>query len=214
MKKIFAILMAVCMFVSVLCVTAFGALLVTICLLAGALCVTAFAALLGTLDAAPVGAVLRISALKSGEDTPVVLGDHTNFEDGWNAAMEIAGDSGVMKENGYDRIVVDIYTDWNADNEGRFSDDFINGDGFDNDTICIPENAKVTLNMNNHTIDRGLKVLKEDGEVIFIDTDADVIINNGTIKGGFGDVGAGAIEIMDNARVTLNNVNIIDNNTA
>jgi hypothetical protein len=137
----------------------------TICLIASALSVTAFAA---------DPAVLRVSALKSGKTTPVLIGEYTSFEDGWNAAMEIAGDSGEMKKNGYDRIVVDLLVDWNADDDGRFSDDFINGDGFSSDTILIPEGAKVTLNMNNHTIDRDLDFVRSDGEVIFIDADADV----------------------------------------
>ena len=184
MKKIFAILVAVCM-------------------LAGALCITAFAA-------DPI--VLRVQAIKSGETSPVLIGEYTNFEDGWNDAMEIAGDSGEMKKNGYDRIIVDLYTDWNADKKGRFSDDFWNGPGFDNDTIYIPDEARVTINLNDHAINRGLTRATADGEVIFINDDADVIINNGTIKGGYGDMGdAGAIYIDGNARVTLNNVNVINN---
>ena len=65
MKKLFAILMAVCMMASLLCVTAFAA------------------------DASTEDIVLRVSALKR-DDTTVVIQDYTVFEDGWNAAMELA----------------------------------------------------------------------------------------------------------------------------
>ena len=85
MKKLFAILMA-------------------ICLLAGALSITAFAA--GTTLPEPAtGTVLRVTAIK-GEDT-VLVGDYSNFEVGWNAAMKIAGDTDV--EHGITPIGEDIY---------------------------------------------------------------------------------------------------------
>ena len=187
MKRIFAIIMALCLIASVLCVPAFAE------------------------DTPAAGVVLRVSALKNDGKTTIKINDYANFEDGWNAAMELAGDSGVMKENGYDRIVVDLYTDWNAVG-GVFTDDWINGDGFSNDTIYIPDEARVTINLNDHAINRGLTRATADGEVIFINDDADVIINNGTIKGGYGDMGdAGAIYIDGNARVTLNNVNVVNN---
>ncbi len=181
----------------------FLAILMTICLLASALSVTAFAA----------SDVLTISAIVKGKTAPVVIGSYTNFEDGWNAAMKLAGDEDEMKKNAYDRVVVDIYTDWNAVNE-EFTDDWINGDGFKNDTIYIPEGARVTLNLGGHAINRGLKSMTSNGEIMYIDDEADVIINNGTITGGFGDIGdAGAIDIQYDARVTLNNVNVVDNNS-
>ena len=183
MKKIFAILVAVCM-------------------LAGALCITAFAA-------DPV--VLRVSALKEGETTPVVLGEYTSFQDGWNDAMELAGDKAAMRKSDYERIVVDLYADWHADKEGDFTDEWINGPGFDNDTIYIPGDAKVTLNLNNHTINRGLTKDINDGEVMFINDDADVIINAGTITGGYSNSEGGGLYIEGGANVTLNNVHIVGN---
>ena len=182
MKKIFAIIMA-------------------ICLLASALCITAFAA-----DPTP-GTVLRISAIDSDGDT-VFVADHTNFEDGWNAAMKLAND---MEDYDYTRVIVDIYADWNADIYGDFTEDWRDGDGFDNDTIYFNDDVRMTLNMNGHTINRNLSSFVGDGEVMYIDTDADVIINNGTIKGGRSNNGAGGIHIKDGANVTLNNVNIVDN---
>ena len=106
------------------------AILITIFLMASALCVTAFAA----------SDVLTVSAIVKGK--PVVIDSYDNFKDGWNAAMEIAGDNDEMGNNGYERIVVDLLTDWEANDEGQFSDDRINGAGFDNDTIYVPADAQ------------------------------------------------------------------------
>ena len=193
MKKILAILMAICMLVGLLCVSAFAA-----------------DAPANELPAPAAGTVMRVSALKTNGDT-VVIGDYDNFEDGWNDAIELAGSSSTMKTNGYDRIVVDFYTDWKSDTDGNFTDDWFNGPGFDNDTIFITDGARVTLNLNGHTIDRGLTKDRNDGEVIFIDDDADVIINNGTITGAYSNSEGGALYIEGGANVTLNNVNIIGN---
>ena len=140
------------------------AILMIICLLASALSVTAFAA----------GAtVLHVVAERRGEE-PKVIGDYDNFQDGWNAAMEIAGDKDEMRANNYTRIVVDLYADWEANKDGEFTDEIWNGPGFDNDTIYVPAEAKVMINMNGHTIDRGLTEAEDDGEVIFVNDDADV----------------------------------------
>ena len=180
MKKIFAILVAICIMASLLCVSAFAA---------------------EPADKLPepaAGTVLRITAIK-GDDT-VLEGDYTSFEDGWNAAMTLAGDKSKMKNNGYDRVVVDLYIDWNPSAEGD---------------IEIPEEARVTLNMNGHTINRGL--IRFDGvyggEAMCICSDADVIINDGTITGGSSSDGAGGIHIKSDARVVLNNVNVVGNHS-
>ena len=192
------------------------AILMTICLLAGALSITAFAA---------DEPVMTVSGMT--KDGPVKIADYTSFEAGWNFAMEKAKDSKYLDNNQYDRIVVDFFADWTANEEGVFGDD--DGVGFPEDTIYIPEKARVILNMNGHTIDRGLGDRNQfDGEVIYIDEKADVIINGGksgdaiaraddtkatfgTITGGNNDGGAGGIYIQDDAKVTLNNVKIMNN---
>ena len=187
MKKIFAILM-------------------TICLLAGALSITAFAA-----EAPAEGVVLSVSAQKrDGTIVPIENGNFKNFEEGWEAAVDYAEDKDTMKNNGYDRIVVDFYTDWTANEDGEFGD---SGDGFEWSTIHITEDIRITLNLNNHTINRNLKEWEYDGEVIYIDDNADVIINNGTITGGWSCNGAGGIHMQDDSKLTLNNVNIVGNTT-
>lgn len=189
----------------------FLAILMTVCLMASALSVNAFAALVSDFDATPVGAVLRISALRKGETTPVVVKEYYDFQNGWNDAMKLAGNKDEMKSKGLDRIIVDIYTDWVANEDGEFTEEYSNGPGFDNDTIYIPEDARVTLNLNGYTINRGLTDDEDDGEVIFINDDADVIINDGTITGGFSNSEGGGLYIEGGAYVTLNNVNIVGN---
>ena len=182
MKKIFAIFFSICLMASVLCISAFAE---------------------DMPELAP-GTVLRLVAVKK-DGTETFVGDYSNFEDGWNHAMS----SDVRKE--YARIIVDFYADWNADANCDFTDDFWNnGPGFDWDTIYIPDDTRVTVNLNGHTVNRKLKSYEYDGEVIYIDEDADVIINNGTITGGWSCNGAGGIHIHD-ADVVLNNVNVIGN---
>ena len=194
-------------------------ILMTICLMASALCIATFAA-----EPAD-GVVLTVSGLT--KDGAVKIESYTSFEAGWNFAMEKAKDSKYLDTNQYDRIVIDLFADWKANEKGKFGDD--DGVGFPEYTIYIPEEARVMLNMNGHTIDRGLGDRNQfDGEVIYIDEKADVIINGGksgdaiaraddtnatfgTITGGNSDSGAGGIHIQDDAKVTLNNVKIVNN---
>lgn len=171
-----------------------------------------------TLDAPNADVKLRIAGLKSDGNLEHIK-DHKNREDGWNQAMDLADNKKEMSKKDYLYIVVDLYDDWVA-KDGEFTGDFINGAGFNWDAIYIPDNARVILNMNGHTIDRGLTEYQYNGEVIYVDQDATLIINGGkdsndtttgTIKGGFSCNGAGGIHINDDAYVTLNNVNIRDN---
>ena len=137
------------------------AMIMTICLMASALCVTTFAA-----DEPATGVVMTVSGLT--KDGPVKIEDYTSFEAGWNFAMEKAKDSKYLDNNQYDRIVVDLHDNWKANAKGEFGDD--DGVGFPEYTIYIPEKARVMLNMNGHTIDRGLGDRNQfDGEVIYID---------------------------------------------
>ena len=187
MKKIFAILM-------------------TICLLASALCITAFAADAPAADAPADGTVLRISGENKRGDK-LIIDEYDTFKDGWNAAMKVATGA---KTSGYARVIVDLYADWTAV-DGEFSDDLRGGTGFAWDTILFPGDVRVVLNMNGHTINRAMSTWEYNGEVMCIDPGAMVTINNGTIKGGWSANGAGGIHIKDDAYVTLNNVDIVGN---
>ena len=143
---------------------------------------------------------IRVSALEA-DGTTVFSNYYKELAYGWNAAIEDA------MTGKYDRIVVDLYTDWNA-----VGGEFCNfGEGFDYDAIFFPANVHVTLNMNGHTINRGMTTWEYNGEVICVNNNADVIINDGTITGGWSSNGAGGIHIHDGAKVTLNNVNVVGN---
>ena len=198
MKKLFGIILAVCLMVSVLTVTA----------------VTAFAAE-ETTDKLPDPAadvVLRVKAKDKKTLKEVLIQDYTEFDEGWEGAIDFAKDKKEREK--YSRVIVDFYGDWTADEDGVFGDSWRLGsnwgDGFQYSTIYIPEDVNITLNLNGHTIDRDLEESENDGEVIYIDEGADVIINNGTIKGGKSTNGAGGIHV-DNAYLTLNNVHIVGN---
>ena len=195
MKKIFAITMA-------------------ILLMAAAFC-------FATTAEGDSGYAMRVSGLKGGEDTPIVIQNYSTPVEGWEAAIDFARDCDYMRDNGYVRIVVDLLVDWNA-TDGEFCN---SGDGFEWDAIYFYPETKITLNMHGHTIDRGLTSYNWSGEVMYIAKDADVIINGGkpgddiigpedeadeskmgTITGGFSSNGAGGIHIDDGATVVLNNV--------
>ena len=183
------------------------ATLITICLLASALSFPAFAAE-ETKDEPAAGVVLRLCATEKGGWNDIKIQDYTNFEEGWNAAVEFARNDDSMKN--YSRVVVNFYADWNANDEGEFGDS--DGLGFRFSTICVPEDVRITLNLNGHTINRGLKEYEYDGEVMYFHEDADVVINDGTITGGWSCNGGGGIH-ANNATVVLNNVNLVGNRT-
>lgn len=185
MKKIFAIIMTICLMASVFCVS------------------------VSALTFSPDDKI-RVYGLKKGDTTDPIDG-YTDFEEGWEAAVDYAEDQDFMQENKYERIVVEFLADWKANDDGEFGGSW--GDGFRQSTIYVPGDTKMTINLNGHTIDRALKEWEYDGEVICIDSKADVIIENGTITGGWSGNGAGGIHIYENANVTLNNVNVEGNKT-
>lgn len=156
----------------------FLTILMTVCLMVGTFCITAFAA-------------ESTSVIKVQYDSETKTFD--SFEDGWNFAMEQANDG---KE-----VYVTLLKDWTAD-DGQFTDDWINGAGFDYDAIYFADDVNITLDLGGHTIDRGLTLSEQNGEVMFINDDANVTIKNGTITGGCSDNGAGGIHI-EGANVSL-----------
>ncbi len=201
MRKIFAIFMAICLMAS------------------------AFSAVSITASAAETDNVIRVSGLKRDGSTIVEIGSYKTHAEGWEAANDFARDRAYMQNGNYDRIIVDLLADWVAVG-GKFHD---KGEGFSDGAIRFYDKTRITLNMNGHTINRGLTDWEYNGEVIFIADDADVIINGGkqgdaiigpgedagsvqmgTITGGFSGNGAGGIH-MQEATVTLNNVRLVGN---
>lgn len=150
------------------------------------------------------------------------------FESTWNAAMEAAD------KNHSKMMHFKLYTDWNADSDGDFSDyTFSSGAGFNYWTIYIPDGARVTLDLNGHMINRRLTDDTSNGEVIYVDegaylviedSDPDVVhpgevgtdglwrpggsgshkISGGIITGGYSSNGAGGIHMMEDSHVVLN----------
>ena len=153
--------------------------------------------------------VIRLHGLKV-DGSSILIGGYSTFEEGWEAAVDFAEDHDYMDGNKYERIVVDLLADWNANEKGEFAKR--SSDGFKNSTIYVPSETYITINLNQHTINRGLGDRNElDGEVIFVAEEANLIINGGTISGGNSDNGAGGIHIDDEAIVTLNNVHVKGN---
>ena len=192
----------------------FFVILTAICMVAGALCISAFAAdtapgLLTQADTVPPGVVLRVSAQKN-DNTIMVLDDYKSIQDGWNAAAKLAMNSETMNTKDYNRIVVDVYTDWVATGTGNFG----SGDGFAKGSILFPEKTKLTLDMNGHSIKCVVDEALLDGEIIYVANGADVIINDATVTGGKSANGAGGIHIKEKTSVVLNNVNVTDNSCA
>lgn len=186
MKKIFAIIMIVC-------------------LMASMLCITASAAEADTTNAPAEGVVMRVSAQKK-DGTIDIIGDYTSFEEGWDVAGHYSCDNWDRGRHGYVRSIVDFYADWHADDEGNLTSwyDYLG-------TVLIYSESHMTINLNGHTIDRGLTEWQYNGEVMYVDFDADLIINDGTITGGYSCNGAGGIHINRGAKVVLNNVNVVGN---
>ena len=196
-----------------------------ICLLTGALCITSVSA--SAEEPTTEKVVIRVAGMNKKGDL-ILPESFTSFEDGWNKAAKLAEDHDWMDKNGIIRIVVDLYSDWKADTSGSFGSSW--GDGFANSTIEVPSNTKMMINMNGYTIDRGKTSNESDGEVIYMGTRADLIINGGQfgdtivgldedpgfikmgkITGGYSCSGAGGIHVSSHGMLVLNNVHVDGN---
>ncbi len=103
---------------------------------------------------------------------------------------------------------VKLFTDWNAANGTRLVEEG-KGMAFDG-VICVPDGHEVTLDLNGFSINRGLEMSIENGEVICIENGAVLNLTDtkassgsaGKITGGKNLSGAGGIQI--DAGGTLN----------
>lgn len=181
----------------------FLAILVTICLITSVLCVAA-------VPASAAGGLNIIVCGLSSDGLMWGIGIYDDFEDAWNEAiyyathLDEAWNSSERYESeedrpaveGFERIVVDFYDDWNADS----NDSFGSGIGFKDGSIYVPNDAKITVNLGGHTIKRGLT---GHSKAVYIDAGADVEIYNGTVIGG--------IHADKNAKAAIKNVNVTGN---
>ena len=129
--------------------------------------------------------------------------EYSVFHEGWTAAIQKSMDGN------YKNVTVTLKKDWLSE-DGQFTPDFRNKDGFDYDAINFPGGSHITLDLNGFKIDRQLESWEYNGEVMSIDESANVIIKNGTITGGFSGNGAGGIHIYG-GNVTLENVKVTGN---
>ena len=165
MKKIFAIIM-------------------TICLMTTALCVNAL----------PVsaGGDFKLVVCGQGYDGRYWhINSYDEFEKGWNDAVYYAThrddawdvcsyhsetEEERAEVEGLTRILVEVYTNLNADSNGSFG----KGNGFKDGAIFVPERAKMDINLCRQTINNG----NAGKNAIYIDAGARVDIYNGTVVGG------------------------------
>ena len=165
MKKIFAIIM-------------------TICLMTTALCVSAL----------PVsaGGDFKLVVQGQGYDGRYwLINAYEDFETGWNEAAYYAThldeawdacnyyyetEEERAEIEGLTHILVEVCMDWNADSNGSFG----KGNGFKEGAIFVPERAKMDINLCRHIINNG----RSDKNAIHIDAGAQADIYNGTVVGG------------------------------
>ena len=165
MKKIFAIIM-------------------TICLMTTALCVSAL----------PVsaGGDFKLVVCGQGYDGRYwLINAYDEFEKGWNDAVYYATHLDEAWDNcnyyyeteeeraeveGLTHILVEVHTNWNADSNGSFG----KGIGFKDGAIFVPEFAKMDINLCRHIINNG----NAGKNAIYIDAGAQVDIYSGTVVGG------------------------------
>lgn len=145
--------------------------------------------------------VMTVEYVKDGE---VITDEWTVFYEGWTDAIQKS-----MSKDHYS-VKVTLMADWYSDDDGQFTPDFFNDDGFNWDAIDFPKGCNILLDLNGHKIDRKLEEWEYNGEVMYVNEGASVIIRNGTISGGFSCNGAGGIH-MSGGSLTLNDVNITNN---
>ena len=177
-----------------------------ICLMASVLCVTAVPASAGgdyTVTVCGLGHDGLVWALGIYENLEDAWNDSiyyaTHLEEAWNSAVRYESEADRPAKEGFTRIILDFYGDWNADGNGAFG----SGIGFKNGAIYVPGDAKITVNLGGHSINRGLIDDEANGKAMYIDAGADVIINNGTIIGG--------IHADNNAKIAIKNVYVAGN---
>lgn len=165
MKKIFAIIMTICLMTTALC--------------ASALPVSA-------------GSDFKLVVQGRGYDGRYwLINTYEDFEKGWNEAVYYAThldeawdacnyfyetEEERAEVEGLTRILVEVCLDWDADSNGSFG----KGIGFKDGAIFVPERAKMDIDLCRQTINNG----NAGKNAIYIDAGAQVDIYRGTVVGG------------------------------
>jgi hypothetical protein len=122
----------------------------------------------------------------------------THLDEAWNSSIRFESESDRPEVEGFSRIVVEIYDDLKADNNGSFG----SGIGFKDGAIYAPADSKITLDLCGHTVNRGLAGNEASNKAVYIDAGADVTIRNGTVIGG--------IHVDQKAKASIKNVYVTD----
>ena len=89
--------------------------------------------------------------------------------------------------------------------------------GSEDDCLTVPNGIELKLNMNGHTLDRGLftETAKENGFVILVESGGILTINGGTsygtIKGGHNSGNGGGIYVKAGGELTLTDITVTEN---
>lgn len=137
------------------------------------------------------------------EEGSLITSDFSSFKKGWTQAIKFS------MNKAFSDVTVTLKEDWVAEN-GEFDSSFINDTGFSWDAIEFPEGCNITVDLNGHTIDRGLTEWEYNGEVMCVLKETNVTIKNGTIKGGYSSNGGSGIHVKG-GNLYLEDVNIVDN---
>lgn len=120
-----------------------------------------------------------------------------------------------LSENGRWQNLVDIIEAAESGSTITLSNDYIADPALSDAALTIPAPKTLTINLNNHTIDRNLSEAVILGQVIRIEAGATLnIVGPGIITGGYnlgseGDIDAGGI--YNAGTLTLNNVTVTGN---
>ncbi len=126
----------------------------------------------------------------------------------WNTAVQESIDTGKQ-------VTFTIEDNWTAPANGS-STSFGTGTGFSNGRILVPEGANIILDLNGHTVDRGLngKTAVENGGVISVAGTLEITdgsSSNGVITGGNTTVNGGGIYVDGGGMLTLSSGKITGN---
>ena len=185
MKKILAILMAICMLASVICIA--------------------------VVPASAAGGDIIVVGARANNGRVWVLGYYEDLEEAWNDAVYYSTnldeawdrayeyDLGYEREDGenFVRVIVEVYGDWYADSNGSFG----SGIGFKDGALYAPSCAKLEVTLNGGSI----TCKNASDRAFYIGAGATVDIYNGTV--------IGKIYADKNANLHTNNIYVAGNFT-
>ena len=127
-------------------------------------------------------------------DASVIIGSDMSYEVIWNTVWSSVESALATAEPGTD-IDITLYGDLRA--------------GAGDSYLYVPEGVNVSIDLNGHTIDRGLAIAAENGYVFR--TDGTLMLKNGTVTGGYNYGNGGAVYVNAGGKLYLLNTELADN---